>query len=116
MKPSAVIVAAAWAACTGCSYTTTHHVLTGQALPPYAGPVTIVLEGAPMPPNVQEVAIVQAVGNGGDADLEHTVEGLKKEARALGCDIVVNVHVDQGANTAAASGVAGRSGPAAQSQ
>jgi hypothetical protein len=93
----------------GCGYTTTHHVLTGPAAPPRSGDVTVVLDGSPEPTDVDEVAIVQAVGNGSDADLEHVVAGLKKEARALGCDVVMRVHVDQGVSTASASGVAARS-------
>ncbi len=91
-----------------CGSTTTHHVLTGNPSAPRSGNVRIVMESAEVPSGIEEVAIVQAVGQGTEADLEHVIEGLKEEARALGCDVVVRVRIDQGSGTAAASGVAGR--------
>jgi hypothetical protein len=96
----------AWA--LGCGSLQTHHVLTGQAGAPYPGDVRIVLDGAAQPPGLQEVAIIQAVGTGAHANLQDLVAGLKTEAQSLGCDTVVNVHVDQGDSTASASGVAAR--------
>jgi hypothetical protein len=92
----------------GCGSTTTHRVLTGTPGVPHGGPVTIIMENAPVPWVVEEVAIVQAVGEGVQADLEHVIDGLKREAQALGCSVVVRVHIDQGSSTASATGVAGR--------
>jgi hypothetical protein len=97
----------------GCGTLTTHHVMTGPAGPPRDGDVRVVIEGAPEPPGLQEVAIIQSVGTGIHANLEDLVGGLKERARALGCDVIVHVHVDQGASNAAASGVAARTGAAA---
>jgi len=97
----------------GCGWTSSHVVMTGTAAAPYQGEVRIVLESAPVPAGLEEVAIVQAVGHGLDADLEHILAGLKDQARALGCDTVVRVHIDQGNGTASASGVAARVRPAA---
>ena len=96
----------------GCGWTTTHVVMTGTAGAPYQGEVRIVLESAPVPTGLEEVAIVQAVGRGMEADLEHILAGLKDQARTLGCDTVVRVHIDQGNGTASASGVAARVRPA----
>jgi hypothetical protein len=98
----------------GCGTTTTHRVLTGAPGAPHGGPVTIIMENAPVPWVVEEVAIVQAVGNGMQADLEHVIDGLKREAQALGCTVIVRVHVDQGSATASATGVAGRVSTPAQ--
>ena len=81
---------------SGCGFTSTHQVVTGRPGAPWTGEVHIVLESAPVPPNLDEVAIVQAVGHGDEADLEHIIDGLKQQARALGCDNVVRVHIDQG--------------------
>jgi hypothetical protein len=97
----------------GCSYTETHRVVTGVPGPPRSGDVEIVLESAPAPPGLTEVAIVQTVGHGENARLEDLVAGLKTEARRLGCDVVVRVRIDQGTATASASGIAARRSGAA---
>ncbi len=68
MRYRTILTAVLAAGVAACGATTTHHVLTGAALPPYAGDVTIVLEGSEAPPHLQEVAIVQAVGSGTQAD------------------------------------------------
>lgn len=91
-----------------CGETKTHHVVTGPPGPPYYGGVTVVLEGQPLPPTFVEVAIVQAVGRGDHADLEHVIQGLRWEAGRLGCDVVIHVRIDQGGATASANGIAGR--------
>jgi hypothetical protein len=101
-------VGAVLVAVASCGSTTTHHVLTGKPSHARGGDVRVVMESAEVPAGIDEVAIVQAVGQGTEADLEHVIEGLKEEARALGCDVVVRVRIDQGSSTAAASGVAGR--------
>lgn len=97
-----------------CAYTTTHRVMTGSPSAAHSGEVAVFMVGTPPPP-YQEVAIVQAVGNGGHADLEHVVEGLKEEARRLGCTAIVNVKVDQGSGTASGTGICGRLLPTASS-
>ncbi len=96
-----------------CSRTQTHHVLTGTPGAPYSGDVRIVMENAEVPKGVEEVAIVQAQGFGGHADLEHVLAGLTDEAKKLGCDMVVRVRIDQGATQASATGVAVRAAPPA---
>lgn len=92
----------------GCARLEVHHVLTGTPGAPYSGPVRVVLEGQADPPGVEEVAIVQAVGTLGHANIEDLVPALTQEAQSLGCNIVLHVHVDQGSSMATASGVAGR--------
>lgn len=103
----AVSSAFACVAFLGCGATTTHYVQTGAAAAPYPGEVRIVMEASPAPPGFVEIAIVQAVGKGTHADLEHVIGGLQSEAAALGCDTIVRVRVDQGANQASATGVCG---------
>jgi hypothetical protein len=46
--------------------------------------VLVVMHGS-TPPPYEEIAIVQAVGQVGHADLEHVVGGMKEEAQRLGC-------------------------------
>jgi hypothetical protein len=106
----AFIALALLGAVVACGRLEAHYVLTGTAGAPYTGDVRIVLEGAPEPEGVQEVAIVQAVGTQQHARLEDLMEALKGQARSLGCNAVVHVRVDQGSETASASGIAGRLG------
>src|SRR5262249_37784434 len=105
MRRLIVLLAASLGAC---SYTTTSHVVTGTPGPARGGEIRIVMSGVEAPAGFAEVAILQAVGVGGNADLPHLVRGLKAEAAALGCDVVINVKIDQGATAASATGVAGR--------
>jgi hypothetical protein len=93
---------------TACATTETHRVMVGPGAPRFSGPVAVVLDGAPLPGEFEEVAIVQAIGKNGHDDLEHVVEGLRREAAALGCDAVIRVKVDQGSSLASATGVAVR--------
>lgn len=96
------------AALLGCGTVTRHHVMSGALAAPHQGPVAIVMEGAPVPGELEEVAIVQAVGHGVKANLPSVIDGLKNEARSLGCTHVVRVRIDQGSGMASGSGVAGR--------
>jgi len=81
-------------------------VITGPPGPPYAGAVAVHMEGAPLPAQYEEVALVQAEGGG--ADLGTLLPALQREAAALGCDAVILVKVDQGARHGSATGVAVR--------
>lgn len=88
-----------------CGTTRTSRVVTGKASAPYSGEVKILMDGAPVPEGMEEVALVQATGYNLHANLEHVIEGLRAEASALGCDTVVRVKVDQGSAQASANGV-----------
>ncbi len=92
----------------GCGSTTTHRFLVGPPMTPASTNVAVILDGSPLPPLFVEVAIVQAVGRGTQADLEHVIDGLRREAAAVGCDAVIRVRIDQGATTASGTGVAVR--------
>ncbi len=93
-----------------CAYTTTHRVVTGQPGPPHTGEVAVYMAGVAAPP-YEEVAIVQAVGQGAHADLEHVVTGLKREAAKLGCNTLANVKIDQGSGTASGTAICARVPP-----
>lgn len=95
-----------------CGATRTNAVVTGKPQPPTRGDVKVVMDGAPVPDGVEEIAIVQALGQGTHADLAHVIEGLKAESAKHGCDMVVRVKVDQGAGTASANGVCVRTAAA----
>ena len=84
------------------------HVLTGEAFPPYPGTVRIVMDGAFMEDDFEEVAVVSANGKNGDATLQAVLGALQTEAASLGCDAVIHVRYEQGAQLASATGVAVR--------
>jgi hypothetical protein len=100
--------AAALAACVVGPTLRSEHVLTGLARAAFTGEVRIVMEGAPLPGDVEEVAIVTATGSGADASLPAVLGALQQEAAALGCNAVVRVRYDRGAGGATATGVAAR--------
>jgi len=88
-----------------CGATRTSRVVTGKSLAPYSGDVKVLMDGADVPKGLEEVGLVQAIGHGLHADLQHVIEGLRAEAAAMGCDTVAQVKVDQGASQASANGV-----------
>lgn len=94
-------------AATSCTTVQTHHLVTGQPAPAYAGPVGIFWQGAPLPARYEEVALVQVVGDDED-NLETLVPALQRRAAALGGNAVILVRVDQGGKHASATGVAVR--------
>ena len=91
----------------GCGTTMVQRHLLGPPGPPHARAVRTILEGDPVPP-AQPVALVHAIGRGLNADLPHVIEGLRDEARRLGCDAVVQVRIARGAATTTAVGFAVR--------
>lgn len=103
-----VAAAAALSACVLGPTLRSEHVLTGLARAPFNGEVRIVMEGAPSPGEVEEVAIVTATGSAADASLPAVLGALQREAAALGCTAVVRVRYDRGSSGATATGVAVR--------
>ena len=104
LRPWAAIAVLLLAACGG--YVPSK-VVTGTPLPPAAGFIVVAMESAPVPDTFVEIAILQVRAYGTHATLQHVVEGLQTEARALGCTAVVRVRVDQGSQGANGVGVCG---------
>jgi hypothetical protein len=88
-----------------CGVTESHHVLTGSVGAPRTGDVQILMGDEAPPPGLTEVALLQTIGRGTDADLEHVIGGLKERARELGCVVVAKVKIEQGSSTASGTGV-----------
>jgi hypothetical protein len=91
---------------TACGGTQTSLVVTGRPSASYTGQVAVIMDGATLPSNFEEVGIVQAIGHGDEADMPHVIEGLRQKAASLGCDTVIRVKVDQGVTIASGTGVA----------
>jgi len=81
------------------------HVLTGTPRTAYAGTVRLFLEGAPAPTEVEEVAIISATGGSARAMLPDVMGALQARAAELGCNGVIRVRYDRGAEGATATGV-----------
>ena len=91
-----VLVALAGVALAGCGYTETHDVVlrSQTAIRPHAVEVYVGTQ-APVRP-FYEVALVQVVGHGNEANMESVTRALGARASALGCDAIVRVRVDSG--------------------
>ncbi len=107
MSRATALIALALAA-LGCGSTSTFHVITGTVGRPARNDPRVFLAGATLPSNYDEVAIVQAIGRGNQADLEHVIEGLRAEAASLGCDAVIGARSDHGDTQTSGTGVAVR--------
>lgn len=105
MKLRVLVLAVVLPVLAGCGRTSTNAVITGKPSYGRVSDVRIIMDGAPVPEGLQEIAIVQATGSGTHANLAHVIEGLKEEAKKHGCDTVIRVKVDQGATIASANGV-----------
>ncbi len=98
----------------GCSYLQVEHALIGPVAAPHNAEVTIVMDGAETPSQLQEIAILQVMASE-DRQLADVIGALKQHARKLGCTHVVHVRVDRG-QSMAATGTCARVAPNASSR
>ena len=100
-------------ALAGCGYTETHEVVLRQPGPPTGHSVEVYMYGQAPPRPFYEVALLQVVGHGADANLEDVVKGLTTRAQAFGCDAIVRIQIDQGYSLTHGFGVCVRWAPMA---
>ena len=101
----ALLVATALLA-VGCGHVEAHSAVLRAPGAPTAGHVEIYLVDQPGPARTfYDVAIVQAVGFGTDANPEDVTRALSEKAASLGCDAVVRTFIDLGYTRAHAAGV-----------
>jgi hypothetical protein len=93
-------------ASVGCGHTETHAALLRAPQPATDGRVELYIadQASPSRP-FYEIAMVQAIGFGADANPEDVTRALVARAAALGCDAVVRVYIDLGYTRAHAAGV-----------
>lgn len=91
-----------------CGSTTTFRMVIGPAGPAHRRDVQVFLTSMPLPSDYVEVAVVEAIGRGDQADVAHVMEGLRVEAATLGCDAVIHAQVDQGSTLVVGTAVAVR--------
>ncbi len=102
---TAAMVAASSALSVGCGHTDVYEALIR---PPSRGtgrPAEVYMAPAPPPRAYADVAMIQVIGFGADANLEDTVRAMTLRAEQLGCDAVVQVRVDTGATLSHGFGV-----------
>ena len=104
MSSVAVVSLAALAALAGCGHTDFSEVVLR---PPTAmhGPVPIFMKDQKPARPYYDVALVQAVGSGTEADPEDVVAALSRRGGQLGCDAVVRVDLTQGVARTHVAGV-----------
>jgi hypothetical protein len=100
-----VLAAFVLAVTAACGRTELHEVMLRAPAVPPSRPVEIYVVGQDPGRPYDEVALVEAVGFGADADAEHVVRTLGHRAGELGCDAVVRVRVDTGSTMVHGYGV-----------
>jgi hypothetical protein len=113
-RAAALSMAAAVAALgtAGCGHVEMHELVLRAPEGP-AGRAEVYFAGQDPRRPYYEVALLQGIGFGDDADVEHVARALAVRAGALGCDAVVRVRVDQGFTRAHGFGVCVRWSPIA---
>lgn len=107
LAPLTMLVAiAASLALGGCGHTETHAAMlrAPQAPTDRAVELYIVDQAAPTRP-YYDIAIVQAIGFGADANPEDVAHALTDQGKTLGCNAIVRVSIDVGYSRAQAAGV-----------
>jgi hypothetical protein len=94
------------ATAAGCGHTETHAALLRAPQPPSGKAVELYVADQALPARpFYDVALVQAVGFGTEANPEDVARALTVKAAALGCDAVVRVSIDLGYTRAHGAGV-----------
>lgn len=94
-----------------CGHTEVHEVaLRPPAAATTSAPALYLETAAPDRP-FYEVALLQVVGHGTDANVEEVQRRLVERAAAFGCDLVVRVRIDEGRARVHGFGVCARWAP-----
>jgi hypothetical protein len=109
----AVVILVAAAALVACGHVELHELVLRAPSAPARHAPEVYFAGRPPPRAFYEVALLQAIGYGDDANMEDLTRALAGRATQLGCDAVVRVHVDQGYTRAHAFGVCVKWSPVA---
>lgn len=96
-----------------CGHTEVHALLLRPHEAPAAHDPDLYFEGRGPGRPVYELAIVQVIGFGADANPEDVASALVARGRELGCDAIVRARVDQGVTRAHGVGVCVRYAPLA---
>jgi hypothetical protein len=90
-------LAVASTALVACGHTEVHSFLLRPAEAQTSREPEIYFEGRGPQRAVYEIALLQVLGFGSDADPDDVAAALASRGKALGCDAIVRVRIDQGA-------------------
>jgi len=88
-----------------CDYTEAHDMLIRGGAEQSGRPVSLYFVGDSPHRPFHEIAMLEVIGHGADADTERVENALRLRGEEFGCDAVVRVHVDQDFATARGAGV-----------
>ncbi|XXY54289.1 hypothetical protein WME91_24465 [Sorangium sp. So ce269] len=83
-------------------------VVTGKRAEPYRGEVRLVMEEDKEPDTFTDIGLIQVVGTLANAEPEILQHHMQMLAARLGCDTVIRVRQDEGAEFFSTTGVCGR--------
>ncbi|WP_437621266.1 hypothetical protein [Sorangium sp. So ce1151] len=83
-------------------------VVTGKRAEPYRGEVRLVMEEDEEPDTFTDIGLIQVVGTLANAEPEILQHHMQVLAARLGCDTVIRVRQDEGAELLSTTGVCGR--------
>ncbi len=89
----------------GCGSTEVHQIFVREPSMIEHRDIEVYVSGSPPKRPYYDIAILQAIGHGSDADVEHVTHAIANRAGRLGCDAVVRVHVELGYARAHGTGV-----------
>jgi hypothetical protein len=90
---------------SGCGSIEVHQIFIRQPSMIEHRDIEVYVTGAPPHRPYYDIALIQAIGSGSDADVDHVTHAIANRAARLGCDAVVRLHVELGATRAHASAV-----------
>lgn len=93
---------------SACDYTEAHDMLIRGGAEQSGRPVALYFVGDSPHRPFHEIAMLEVIGHGADADTERIESSLRLRGEEFGCDAVVRVHVDQDFATARGAGVCAR--------
>lgn len=91
-----------------CDYTEAHDMLIRDSSEQSGRPVALFFAGESPRRPFREIAMLEVIGHGADADTAQVEYGLRQRAEEFGCDAVVRVHINQSFAMARGAGVCAR--------
>jgi hypothetical protein len=114
MSASRVALVFSLAILAGCGHTEMHDLVLRPPAPPSATLPELYFDNASPPTRpFYEVALLQAMGYGAEANIDDLAQSLAERGRILGCDAIVRIHIYQGVSKSHGYGVCVRYSPTA---
>ena len=89
----------------GCGHVDLHEVVLRNVQSASSHAIEVYMAGQKLPRPIDEIAMIQGIGYGTDAEPEDVIRAMANRASTLGCDALVGTRIDQGATACAGFGV-----------